>query len=207
MRFTFYYLGYEDKVDIPADVKERTAWTFSRRATLELTQYVWKKPVQLLNSIWVLFIINNIPPPVSNWGSESDADLSYHNGNNELRGFGENLFVQRSDRFVCFSMLDLLWVSLLSCFLAGHIGIAVPDVYAACKLFEEQGVKFVKKPDTGEFFSQRSSPHSSGMGSKHHHSEAKLHCSSAPTCPASGLSITDVFKLKKLFSLCDWWLD
>ncbi|CAI5684730.1 unnamed protein product [Oreochromis niloticus] len=121
MRFTFYYLGYEDKVDIPADVKERTAWTFSRRATLELTH---------------------------NWGSESDADLSYHNGNNELRGFGENLFVQRSDRFVCFSMLDLLWVSLLSCFLAGHIGIAVPDVYAACKLFEEQGVKFVKKPDT-----------------------------------------------------------
>lgn len=34
--------------------------------------------------------------------------------------------------------------------LTGHIGIAVPDVYAACKLFEEQGVKFVKKPDDGK---------------------------------------------------------
>uniref|UniRef100_A0A3P9C8H5 Glyoxalase I n=1 Tax=Maylandia zebra TaxID=106582 RepID=A0A3P9C8H5_9CICH len=103
--FTFYSLGYEDKADTPADVKERTVWTFSRRATLELTH---------------------------NWGTESD-----------------NLFVQRSDRFVCFSMLDLLWLSLLSRFHAGHIGIAVPDVYAACKLFEEQGVRFVKKPETG----------------------------------------------------------
>lgn len=34
--------------------------------------------------------------------------------------------------------------------LTGHIGIAVPDVYAACKLFEEQGVTFVKKPNDGE---------------------------------------------------------
>lgn len=33
----------------------------------------------------------------------------------------------------------------------GHIGIAVPDVYAACKLFEEQGVTFVKKPDDGGY--------------------------------------------------------
>ncbi|XP_040286211.1 lactoylglutathione lyase-like [Bufo bufo] len=32
----------------------------------------------------------------------------------------------------------------------GHIGIAVPDVYAACKRFEELGVTFVKKPDDGK---------------------------------------------------------
>lgn len=32
----------------------------------------------------------------------------------------------------------------------GHIGIAVPDVYAACKRFEELGVPFVKKPDDGK---------------------------------------------------------
>lgn len=35
-------------------------------------------------------------------------------------------------------------------FTKGHIGIAVPDVYSACKRFEELGVKFVKKPDDGE---------------------------------------------------------
>ncbi len=31
----------------------------------------------------------------------------------------------------------------------GHIGISVPDVYAACKRFEELGVEFVKRPDDG----------------------------------------------------------
>lgn len=31
----------------------------------------------------------------------------------------------------------------------GHIGILVPDVYAACKRFEELGVEFVKRPDDG----------------------------------------------------------
>jgi lactoylglutathione lyase len=31
----------------------------------------------------------------------------------------------------------------------GHIGLTVPDVYAACERFEELGVPFVKKPDDG----------------------------------------------------------
>lgn len=35
---------------------------------------------------------------------------------------------------------------------AGHIGIAVPDVHEACAFFEDQGVTFVKKPDEGQFF-------------------------------------------------------
>ncbi|KPP65368.1 lactoylglutathione lyase-like, partial [Scleropages formosus] len=32
----------------------------------------------------------------------------------------------------------------------GHIGIAVPDMDAACKMFQQQGVIFVKKPDEGK---------------------------------------------------------
>jgi lactoylglutathione lyase len=38
MRFSLFFLGYEDKKEIPSEVKEKTAWTFSRRATIELTQ-------------------------------------------------------------------------------------------------------------------------------------------------------------------------
>ncbi|KAJ0001954.1 hypothetical protein NQD34_001750 [Periophthalmus magnuspinnatus] len=92
MRFSLFFLGYEDPKEIPTDVKDRTCWTFSRRATIELTH---------------------------NWGSETDETATYHNGNSDPRGFG-------------------------------HIGIAVPDVDAACKLFEEQEVKFVKKPNEGK---------------------------------------------------------
>ncbi len=32
----------------------------------------------------------------------------------------------------------------------GHIGISVPDVYAACARFETLGVEFVKRPDDGK---------------------------------------------------------
>lgn len=35
-------------------------------------------------------------------------------------------------------------------FFSGHIGIAVPDLDAACEFFEEQGATFIKKPNSGE---------------------------------------------------------
>ena len=38
MKFTLYFLGYEKKEDIPEDEADRTRWTFSRKATIELTQ-------------------------------------------------------------------------------------------------------------------------------------------------------------------------
>ena len=34
--------------------------------------------------------------------------------------------------------------------LFGHIGLSVPDVYAACERFGELGVEFVKRPDDGK---------------------------------------------------------
>jgi lactoylglutathione lyase len=54
----------------PDDVGERTAWTFAQRGILELTH---------------------------NWGTESDADFKYHDGNAQPQGFGH----------ICFSVPDL----------------------------------------------------------------------------------------------------
>ena len=91
--FSLYFLGYPDAADgeVPENAAERAKWVFSRKALLELTH---------------------------NWGTEKDPLFSYHNGNDDPRGFG-------------------------------HIGITVPDVYAACERFESLGIKFVKRPDDG----------------------------------------------------------
>ena len=93
MSFTLYFLGYLRDFDeeVPEDPVQRAEYAFSQKAMLELTH---------------------------NWGTESDANFSYHDGNSDPRGFG-------------------------------HIGITVPDVYAACKQFEQYGIEFVKKPDDG----------------------------------------------------------
>lgn len=95
MKFTLYFLAYLDDRQaqmVPADDGHRTTFIFGREAMLELTH---------------------------NWGTETDDNFSYHNGNDEPQGFG-------------------------------HIGVAVPDVYAACDRFDKLGVGFVKRPDDGK---------------------------------------------------------
>ncbi|CAH0697680.1 unnamed protein product [Spodoptera exigua] len=91
MKFSLFFMGYENPAEIPSDEATRTAWAMTRKATLELTY---------------------------NWGTESD-DSSYHNGNSDPRGFG-------------------------------HIGILVKNVDEACARFEQQGVKFIKRPNDGK---------------------------------------------------------
>ncbi|RQO55990.1 lactoylglutathione lyase [Paucibacter sp. KBW04] len=71
MQFSLYFLAQAVIAEgAPQDPGERTAWTFSQRGVLELTH---------------------------NWGSETQADFSYHNGNTQPQGFGH----------LCFSVPDL----------------------------------------------------------------------------------------------------
>lgn len=54
-KFSLYFLGYEDPAEIPTDKRESIEWTFSRKATIELTQYVSMNIAQagqLLNYIY-----------------------------------------------------------------------------------------------------------------------------------------------------------
>ncbi|KYN44335.1 Tubulin-specific chaperone E [Trachymyrmex septentrionalis] len=61
MQFSLYFLGYEDQNEIPLDRRESIEWTFRRKAVIELTH---------------------------NWGSETDPDVKYYNGNIDPKGFG-----------------------------------------------------------------------------------------------------------------------
>ncbi|RDX99520.1 Lactoylglutathione lyase, partial [Mucuna pruriens] len=62
MKFSLYFMGYEDTTSAPSNPVDRTVWTFAQKATIELTH---------------------------NWGTESDPEFKgHHNGNSEPRGFG-----------------------------------------------------------------------------------------------------------------------
>lgn len=60
MEFSLYFMGYPGGA-IPEDRVERAKWVFDQPALLELTH---------------------------NYGTESDDAFSYHNGNDDPRGFG-----------------------------------------------------------------------------------------------------------------------
>jgi lactoylglutathione lyase len=93
MKFSLYFLHQPREGDtVPEDAGERMAWTFAQRGILELTH---------------------------NWGTESDADFAYHNGNAQPQGFG-------------------------------HICFSVPDLDAAVRWFDDNGVAYVKRPEQGK---------------------------------------------------------
>lgn len=93
MKFSLYFLKFVEDADaLPASDAERTTWMFSQTGVLELTH---------------------------NWGTESDPDFAYHNGNAQPQGFG-------------------------------HLCISVPDLAAAVKWFDANGVAFVKRPEDGK---------------------------------------------------------
>ena len=71
MQFSLYFLAnLDDSAHVPQDTRDRTEWLFAQRGLLELTH---------------------------NWGTEKDADVRYHNGNDQPQGYGH----------ICFSVPNL----------------------------------------------------------------------------------------------------
>ena len=71
MKFSLFFLQRAVEGDsVPDEAGERTAWTFAQRGLLELTH---------------------------NWGTETDPEFKYHDGNAQPQGFGH----------ICFSVPDL----------------------------------------------------------------------------------------------------
>ena len=93
MKFSLYFLARLRADEVPPDdVGERTAWTFAQRGILELTH---------------------------NWGTETQDDFRYHDGNAQPQGFG-------------------------------HLCFSVPDLDAAVRWFDDNGLTYVKRPEQGK---------------------------------------------------------
>ncbi|XP_009600703.1 lactoylglutathione lyase [Nicotiana tabacum] len=117
MKFSLYFMGYEDTSSAPTDPAERTAWTFGQKATLELTH---------------------------NWGTESDPNFTgYHNGNSEPRGFG-HIGVTVDDVYKACERFEQLGVEFVKKPLDGKMkGIAFikdPDGYWI-EIFDTKNIK------------------------------------------------------------------
>ncbi|MBT9464738.1 lactoylglutathione lyase [Hydrogenophaga sp.] len=103
MSFSLYFLARPEDGAAPEDVGSRTRWTFSQRGVLELTH---------------------------NWGTESQTDFKYHDGNAQPQGFGH----------ICFSVPDL------AAAVAWFDGNQVPYVKRPDQ-GKMKNVAFIKDPD------------------------------------------------------------
>jgi lactoylglutathione lyase len=104
MKFTLYFLHRPLETDaVPEDTGERTAWTFAQRGILELTH---------------------------NWGTESDSEFKYHDGNAQPQGFGH----------FCFSVPNL--AAAVAWFDKNHIPYVKRPEQGKMK-----DVAFIKDPD------------------------------------------------------------
>jgi lactoylglutathione lyase len=130
MAFSLFFLAYvDDPAEIPEDPKARAAWVFRRPgACAALLCLRPQPPAALANAAPRPFVGETHQTHTTaclelthNYGTESDASFEGYKSGNEPEAKG-----------------------------FGHIGLAVPDVYAACERFEKQGVAFVKKPDDGK---------------------------------------------------------
>lgn len=120
MKFSLYFLGYEDAASIPEDPVERARWMFGRPGLIELTH---------------------------NWGSESDPGFAgYHNGNGKEKGFGHIGLVVPDVAAAC-ARFDTLGVKFIKRPDEGKMSnlgfIADPDGYWIEILTPDNAVQFV----------------------------------------------------------------
>ncbi|KAG4988969.1 hypothetical protein JHK82_031299 [Glycine max] len=128
MKFSLYFMGYEDTTKAPSNPVERTVWTFSQKATMELTD---------------------------NWGTENDPEFKgYHNGNSEPLGYG-HIGIAVDDTYKACERFQNLGVEFVTKpddgFFSQHYCFKhYFQVFFILELFsagEIKGLAFIKDPD------------------------------------------------------------